>query len=131
MLRSDLCDYSDAYIVVKEAIDLLASAANENNKAEKNVAFKNNAPFRSCIPKINSSLLDNAEDLHIVMSMYNLSEYSQNYSVISWRLWNCYREKIDDINDNGSDGKSAKYKWKWNEGDLEMKEIQIDQQYQL
>ena len=49
MLRSDLCDYSDAYIVVKGTIDLLAAAANENDKAEKNIAFGNNAPFRSCI----------------------------------------------------------------------------------
>ena len=49
MLRLDLCDYSDTYIVVKRAIDLLAAFANENDKAQKNVAFKNNAPFRSCI----------------------------------------------------------------------------------
>ena len=46
MLRSDLCDYKDAYIVVKRTIDLLAAAANENDKAQKNFAFKNNAPFR-------------------------------------------------------------------------------------
>ena len=77
MLRSDFCDYSDAYIVVKETIDFLALAANENDKAEKNVAFKNNAPFRSCISKINSTLIGNA-DFDIVMSMYNLLEYSQN-----------------------------------------------------
>ena len=51
MLRSDLCDYSDAYIVVKGKIDLLAAAANENDKPEKNVVFKNNVPFRSCISK--------------------------------------------------------------------------------
>ena len=49
MLRSDLCDYSDAYIVAKGRIDLLASPENENDKTEINVAFKNNAPFRSCI----------------------------------------------------------------------------------
>ena len=48
ILRSDLCDYSDAYIVVKGTIDLLFAAANENNKAQKNVAFKNNALFRLC-----------------------------------------------------------------------------------
>ena len=77
MLRSDFCDYSDAYIVVKETTDFLALAANENDKAEKNVAFKNNAPFRSCISKINSTLIGNA-DFDIVMSMYNLLEYSQN-----------------------------------------------------
>ena len=41
MLRSDSCDYSDAYIVVKGAIDILAAAANESDKAEENVAFKN------------------------------------------------------------------------------------------
>ena len=77
MLRSDFCDYSDAQIVVKGTIDFLALAANENDKAEKNVAFKNNAPFRSCISKINSTLIGNA-DFDIVMSMYNLLEYSQN-----------------------------------------------------
>ena len=63
MLRSDLCDYSDAYIVVKGGIAFLAAVANEYDKAEKNVAFKNNAPFRSCISKINSTLIDNTEIL--------------------------------------------------------------------
>ena len=48
MLRSDLCDYSDAYIAVKGTTDFLANAENENNKADKNVAFKNNVPFRQC-----------------------------------------------------------------------------------
>ena len=87
MLRSDFCDYSDAYIVVKGTIDFLALATNENDKAEKNVAFKNNAPFTSCISKINSTLIDN-EAFDIVMLMYNLLEYSQNYSMISGILWN-------------------------------------------
>ena len=77
MLRSDLCDYSDAYIVVKGTIDLLAAAANENDKTERNVAFKNNTPFRSYISKINSTLIDNAEDLDIAMLMYKLLEYSK------------------------------------------------------
>ena len=83
MLRSDLCEYSDAYIVVKATIDLLAAAANKNDKAEKNVAFKNNAPFRSFISKINSTLIENAEDFDIVMPMYIQLEYSQNYSMTS------------------------------------------------
>ena len=52
MLRSDLCDYTDVSIVVKDTEDLSAAAANENDKAETEVAFKNNAPFRSCIWKI-------------------------------------------------------------------------------
>ena len=55
MLRSDLCDYSHRYIIVKGTIDLLAAATNENDKAEKSVAFKDNAPFRSCISNINST----------------------------------------------------------------------------
>ena len=110
MLRSVLCDYSDAYIVVKGKIELLAAAGNENDKTEKNVAYKNNFSFRSCISKINSTLIDNAEDLDIVMPMYNLLEYIQNYSITSRSLGNYYRDEIDDVNDNASDGKSFKYK---------------------
>ena len=83
MLRSNLCDYSDAYIFVKEAINLLPAATNENDKTQKDVAFTNNAPLRSCISKINSTLIYNAEDLDIVLPMYNLLEYSQNYSMTS------------------------------------------------
>ena len=86
MSGSNICDYSDAYIVVKATLDLLVAAANENDKAEKEVAFKNNAPFRSCISKINNTLIDNVEDLDIVMLMYNLLEYSQNYSMTSRSL---------------------------------------------
>ena len=70
MLKSDLCDYSDAYIIVKRTTDLLAVAANWNDKSQKNVAFTNNAPFRSCISKINNTLTDNAEDLNIAMLKY-------------------------------------------------------------
>ena len=112
MLRSYLCDYSDAYIVVKGTIDLLATAANENDKVQKNVTFKNNASFSSCITKINSALIDNAEDLHIVMPMYSLLKYSQNYSMALGSFWNYYRDEIDDVDDNASDGKSFNYKTK-------------------
>ena len=76
MLRSDLCDFSDAYIVVKGDI----TVTNPNNaKRNKAVAFKNNAPFINCISKINGVKIDNAEDLDVVMPMYNLLEYSKNY----------------------------------------------------
>ena len=112
MLRSDLCDCSDAYIVVKGTIDLLVTTANEKDKAEKNVAFENNAPLRSCISKINSTLVHNVEDLDIVMPIYNLLEYSQIYSMISGSLQNDYGEKNYDVDDNTSDGKSFKYKTK-------------------
>ena len=111
MLRSDSCDYSDAYIVVKGTIDLSADAANENHKFEKYLKKKNNAPFISCISKINSTLIDNAEDLDIVMSMYSPLEYSQNYSMTSRSLWSYYRDKTDDF-DDVSDGKSFNYKTK-------------------
>ena len=76
MLRSDLCDFSDAYIVVKGDI----TVTNPNNaKRNKAVAFKNNAPFINCISKINGVKIDNAEDLDVVMPMYNLLEYSNSY----------------------------------------------------
>ena len=86
MLRLDLCDYSDAYIVVKGTIDLLAAASNENDKAQKNVTFKNSSPFRSCKTKTNSTFIENAVDLDIVMPVLNLLEYSQHYSMTSGRL---------------------------------------------
>ena len=77
MLRSDLCDFSDAYIVVKG--DITLEGDNDANKRNKNLAFKNNAPFINCISKINGVKTDNAEDLDVVMPMYNLLEYSKNY----------------------------------------------------
>ena len=112
MLRSDLCDYSDTYIVVKGTIDLLADAANENDRAEKDIASENNTLFRSWISKINSGLISSADDLYIVMPMYNLLEYSQDYSMTSGSLWNYYTDEIDDVDDNVSDSKSFKYKTK-------------------
>ena len=67
---------------------------------------KNNATFRSCISKINSTLLDNSEDLNVVVSINNLLEYSKSYSMISGSLWNFYREEIDSVDDYASDGDS-------------------------
>ena len=92
-------------ILLKRTIYLLALAANENDKAQKNVALKNNAPFISCISKNNSTLIDNAEYLDIFMPMYNLLEYSQNYSMTPGSLWNYFRDKIDDPDDNALDSK--------------------------
>ena len=76
MLRSDLCDFSDAYIVVKGTITVVRP---NNAKRNKAVTFKNNAPFINCISKINGIKIDNAEDLDVVMPMYNLLEHSKNY----------------------------------------------------
>ena len=76
--------------------------------------FENNAPFRSYVSKINGTLIGNAEDLAIVMTMYNLLEYSQNYSMTPGSLWNYYRDEIDDDDDddddNTSDCKLCEYK---------------------
>ena len=76
MLRSDLCDYSDVYIVVKEIITVTDP---NNAKRNKSIAFKNNASFINCISKINGVQIENAEYLYVVMPMYNLTEYSRNY----------------------------------------------------
>ena len=70
MLRSDLCDYSDAYIVVKGIITV--EGRNKIERENNSLALKNIAPFTSCFSKINNTLIDNAEDLDIVMPMYNL-----------------------------------------------------------
>ena len=86
MLRSDLCDYSNAYIIVKG--DIIVTRPNNTDQYDKKLAFKNNAPFISCISKINNTLIDNAEDLYIAMPMYNLLEYSTNYRKTTGRLWN-------------------------------------------
>ena len=71
-----------------------------------------NVPFRSCISKINSTLIDNTEDSDIVMPMYNLLDYSQNYSLKSGSLLNHYRDEIDEIDDNASESKLFEYKTK-------------------
>ena len=106
MRRSDLCDYSDAYIVVKG--DITLEGDNDANKRNKNLAFKNNAPFINCISKINGVKIDNAEDLDVVMPMYNLLEYSKNYRKTTGSLWNYYRDEPS--NPLSSNSESFKYK---------------------
>ena len=93
MLRSDLCDFSDAYIDVEGNIIVTNPA---NAKRNKSVAFKNNAPFINCISKINGVQIDNAEDLDVVMPMYNLLEYSKNYRKTRGSVWNYYRDEASD-----------------------------------
>ena len=98
MLRSDLCDFSNAYIVVEGTITVTRT----NNRSRKNgpLAFKSNAPFSICISKINNTLIDNVEDLDFAMNMYNLFEYSKNCTKTTGSLWNYYRDELtDDTND--------------------------------
>ena len=106
MLRSNLCDYSDAYIIVKSTITETDPGANNgaNNirdKKNRPLILKNNAPFVSCITRINGKLIEDADDLDIVMYMYNLLEYSKNYRKTIGSLYNYYRDELsDDADDN-------------------------------
>ena len=105
MPRSDLCDYYHAYIVVKGTITVVRP---NNVKRNKATAFKNHAPFINRISKTNGVKIDNAEDLDVVMSMYNLLEYSKNYKKTTGSLWNYYRD--EPRNRLSSDSESYKYK---------------------
>ena len=91
MLRSNLCDYADAYILVNETITITGDgdddAAKRADERDKGVTFKNCAPFIKCISRINNTKIDNVKDIEIVMPMYNLIEYSDNYSKTSGSLW--------------------------------------------
>ena len=106
MLTSNLCDYFDAYILVKGKIAVTAPGVNNyaNNirdKRHKPVILKNNAPFVSCITRINGELIEDADDLDIVMPMYNLLKYSKNYRKTTGSLYNYYRDELtNDSNDN-------------------------------
>ena len=102
MLRSSLCDYSDAYILVKgntTVNNTAAAGADANNN--KKVIFKNCAPFTNCISKVNNTDIDNTKCIDIVMSMYNLIEYSDNYSKKSGNLWQ-YCKDIPAVSNNGN-----------------------------
>ena len=87
ILKSSLCDYSDAYILVKGKITVTGAeddaAAREADERDKGVAFKNCAPFTICISEINNTQIDNCKDIDIIMPMYNLIEYSYNYAKTS------------------------------------------------
>ena len=85
MLRSSLCDYSDAYILAKETktVANTAAAGQAANNVDKKVIFKNCAPFTSCINRINNTQIDDAQYIDVIMPMYNLIEHSDNYSKTS------------------------------------------------
>ena len=103
MPRSSLCDYSDAYILLKGIISVnnTAAAGAAANNTNNNVIFKNCALFTNCISKINNTQKDNAEYIDIVMPVYNLIEYSNNYSKTSGGLWH-YCKDIPAVNNGGN-----------------------------
>ena len=107
MLKSSLCDYSDAYILVKGIITTTGvgadAAARQADERDKGAEFKNCAPFTNCISEINNTQVDNAKDIDIVMLMNNLIEYSNNYAKTTGSLWQYFRdESNDDIEDSES-----------------------------
>ena len=90
MLRSNLCDYADAYILVKRNITITGAGDDDTAKRlderNKGVIFKNCAPLTKCISRINNADIDNAQDINIVMPMYNVIECIDNYSKTSGNL---------------------------------------------
>ena len=120
MLRLNLCDYSDAYMLVKGTITVTAPGANNGaknirDKRNRPLILKNNAPFVSCIARINGELIEDADDLDIVMCMYNLLEYSKNYRKTIGSFYN--RDELsDDADDNNFDNikvvNSSTFKYK-------------------
>ena len=109
MLRSNLCNYSDTYILVKGTITVTALGANNGSKnirdkRNRPLILKNNASFVSCITRINGELIEDADDIDIVMPIYNLLEYSKNYRKTIGLLYNYYRHELsDDAEDNNFD----------------------------
>ena len=113
MLKPSLCDYSDAYNHVKGKITITGTgadaAARQADERDNGVAFKNCVPSTICISEINNTQIDNCKDIDIVMPMYNLIEYSDNYPKTSGSLWQYYR---GEPNDNLADSESFKSKIK-------------------
>ena len=100
MIRSNLCDYADAYILINGRITITGAeadaAARKADERDKGVIFKNCAPFVECISRINNTEISNAKDIDIVMPVYNLIEYSDNYSKTSGSLWQYYKDNPND-----------------------------------
>ena len=106
MPRSNLCNYADSYILVKGTITITGAGDNagerQADERDKGVTFKNCAPFTKCISRINNTDIDNAQDIDIAMPMYNLIEYSDNYSKTSGSLWQYYKDDPNDLTDSES-----------------------------
>ena len=121
-LRNDLCDFNDAYIVVTGKITA-TNPGNDDNVCNRKVSFKTSAPFFNCTLKINSQLTKDAQDLDIVIPMYNLPYYSKNFRKTTGSFWNYYPDIPKSGHDNNAnlrqriiypikDSKSFNYKTK-------------------
>ena len=101
MVTSSLCDYSDAYILVKGNVSVSnTGTATAPTNRNKKVIFTNCAPFTNCVSKIKNTQIDNAGYIDIVIPMYNLIEYSDNYSKTSASLRQ-YCKEIPTVDDDG------------------------------
>ena len=116
MLRSDFCDYSNSYIVLKGRITVIITS--DVNAKNGRLPFKHDALFRSRMSLINNTFIYNVEDLDIVMLMHMFLEDGKNYSMASGSLWNYYRVEVHDANNHMTNNnktttcKSFKYKTK-------------------
>ena len=107
-LKSNVFDYSDAYILVNGDITVTADPITQ-------ISFKNCAPFTKCITKINGTTIDAVEDLDLVIPMCNLLEYSSHYSETTESLWFYSKDEATNFNadiTNNNNFKSFKYKAK-------------------
>ena len=104
-IKSSLRDYSDAFILVTGNI----TVTTDNNT---DVAFKNCAPFSTCTTKINDVFVDEANHIYIAMPMYNLIEYSDNYSDTSGSLWQFKRDEVPANNADLTINNSQSFKYK-------------------
>ena len=135
MLKSSLCGYSDAYILVKGTITINGrgadAAARQADERDKGVIFKNCAPFINCISEINNTQIGNAKDIDIAMPMYNLIEYSDNYAKTSGSLWQYFRDEPDDddIEDSESFKSKIKITGKTNNNNLKDVELMVPLKY--
>ena len=116
MLKSSLCDNSDACILVSGTIIVAGAGADDaviaTDRNNKKAISKNCASFTDCITKINNTQVDNAKDLDVVMAMYNLIEYSSIYSKTSRSLYQFYRDKPNNV---VTESESFKFKSKFME----------------
>ena len=119
MLKSSLCDYNDAYILVKGTISVRNTTAADiaANNTNKKVIIQNCASFTNCISEINNKQVDNVISIDVLMPMYNLIECSDNYPKTSENLWQYYRDKLalnnaDGIIDSPDDNSSSSLKFK-------------------
>ena len=91
-IRDDLCDFNNTYVVVTGKITV-TNPGNDINVYNRKVALKNSAPFFNCILKINNHLIEDAQDLDIVIPMFNLLYCSKHFRKTTGSFWNYYPDK--------------------------------------